>query len=749
MEDLTTSMHNIGVGSQKEAIIMRIITAVTLIYLPGTFVSTLFSTDVVRFHDDGKEAFSKTALSRWLQVTFPLTMLTLLVAFSVFRLADKKRRTALSVFGDVELGSTIEPPSYVTSPIEISTAVALFFTVVNLQVRLADVQSLYPKSPLVLQGDVSTRGLPAFATIFAFHLDMADNRFSDHDSCMRELKAKVGACTMTAVCGRSYVLVEELTQWLRSKAHPGKSTTQLGRLVIAAYRDYNGIAPSSTDKLMEQDSYCLVIFSILLLLGRGNLIHVFQKHNILDTHLPIPLQQLQSKFETARISDAKQLAADFDEKQWPFCPAKFDFHYSQEYNEHKILPICKKEKINEKGGTAQLWQIEVKEEFVGHHLKQAVSFSRYNCSPSSTEPDWRYQFALKSFEDGSMSLYENEKTAFDALRKNNGMVQYLADYTHAERRNADSEAPPRMFGNQEEYVIRHTFNLLLEFGEFDLDEYFAQISPPSLQAEIEDFWSSLFDVADALDGIHNLKIETHGVVQEFHGWHADIKPDNILRVHGKFKLSDPGFAKFKKKAETDPQEFVLGGTETYGCVFSIAATWVVFGYTGIQNFQKVREKGIAQICSAPKPQQHAESSISSISAGDYFHDGQQILEDVTNWHRVLRSALRKTDRVTSGLLDLVDQRMLLGSADSRIKANSLCSELKQLAAQSQEGPRIEIPASIMETLLETDKDAASTIWSVIGSNVAQPLNAPDSRKARKSRLLGIPLMKTAHRSEGL
>ncbi|KAL8684508.1 MAG: hypothetical protein Q9224_006307 [Gallowayella concinna] len=93
--------------------------------------------------------------------------------------------------------------------------------------------------------------------------------------------------------------------------------------------------------------------------------------------------------------------------------------------------------------------------------------------------------------------------------------------------------------------------------------------------------------------------------------------------------------------------------------------------------------------------------------------------------------------------------MLLGSADSRIKANSLCSELKQLAAQSQEGPRIEIPASIMETLLETDKDAASTIWSVIGSNVAQPLNAPDSRKARKSRLLGIPLMKTAHRSEGL
>jgi hypothetical protein len=39
MEALTTSMHKIGVMSQKEAIAMRIITVVTLVYLPATFVS--------------------------------------------------------------------------------------------------------------------------------------------------------------------------------------------------------------------------------------------------------------------------------------------------------------------------------------------------------------------------------------------------------------------------------------------------------------------------------------------------------------------------------------------------------------------------------------------------------------------------------------------------------------------------------------------------------------------------------------
>ena len=50
-------------------------------------------------------------------------------------------------------------------------------------------------------------------------------------------------------------------------------------------------------------------------------------------------------------------------------------------------------------------------------------------------------------------------------------------------------------------------------------------------------------------------------------WHADIKPDNILSVQGRFKVADPGFAKFVPKIEGQvAEEFVLGGTETYGDV---------------------------------------------------------------------------------------------------------------------------------------------------------------------------------------
>lgn len=47
-------------------------------------------------------------------------------------------------------------------------------------------------------------------------------------------------------------------------------------------------------------------------------------------------------------------------------------------------------------------------------------------------------------------------------------------------------------------------------------------------------------------------------------WHADIKPDNILIVHGNFKLADPGFTKWVKKTDQVPKELLRGGTETYG-----------------------------------------------------------------------------------------------------------------------------------------------------------------------------------------
>ncbi|KAF1851034.1 uncharacterized protein K460DRAFT_328553 [Cucurbitaria berberidis CBS 394.84] len=88
---------------EREAIVMRIITIVTLLYLPATFVSTFFSTDVVKYQDqdetnaDPNGSFSALALKRWLQVTLPLTALTLFGAWSTYQIYDTSSGTSTIV----------------------------------------------------------------------------------------------------------------------------------------------------------------------------------------------------------------------------------------------------------------------------------------------------------------------------------------------------------------------------------------------------------------------------------------------------------------------------------------------------------------------------------------------------------------------------------------------------------------------------------------------------------------------------
>jgi hypothetical protein len=93
-ERMETMNHHM----EKESVVMGIITLITLIYLPATFVSvnpytetidrmltrkqTFFSTDVVKYQNPNggpptQGIFSSKAMARWFQVTVPLTLVTL------------------------------------------------------------------------------------------------------------------------------------------------------------------------------------------------------------------------------------------------------------------------------------------------------------------------------------------------------------------------------------------------------------------------------------------------------------------------------------------------------------------------------------------------------------------------------------------------------------------------------------------------------------------------------------------------
>jgi hypothetical protein len=118
MEDLSIQTHALGVLAQKEAVAVRIITVLSLLYLPCTVVSvsritqslqlmipvvanlvkSFFSTDVVKYQQNSQgpgtqqssndsimgQSFSHLAMNRWLQVTLPFTLITLVLGWLGF-----------------------------------------------------------------------------------------------------------------------------------------------------------------------------------------------------------------------------------------------------------------------------------------------------------------------------------------------------------------------------------------------------------------------------------------------------------------------------------------------------------------------------------------------------------------------------------------------------------------------------------------------------------------------------------------
>ena len=89
--------------AQRDAVVMKIITFIALIYLPATFVSTFFSTDIIKYQNQNEfgrslytSSFSKLALERWLEITLPLTVITLSTAWWYFKREEKKKHLTLS-----------------------------------------------------------------------------------------------------------------------------------------------------------------------------------------------------------------------------------------------------------------------------------------------------------------------------------------------------------------------------------------------------------------------------------------------------------------------------------------------------------------------------------------------------------------------------------------------------------------------------------------------------------------------------
>jgi hypothetical protein len=209
-----------------------------------------------------------------------------------------------------------------------------------------------------------------------------------HDAAICDFKKVLNQYTIKACCGRPYVRVSKLTEWLRSKYYD--KWTQADRLLEAAYRHRVLPAlPINKEELCDGEDCCLILFSILLDLGRGELINQLRRQDKVDRHFPINLLELTRIFRDMNIEDADMVAEAFDRLQWKFFPARLDLG-AREYPPNRVLPFCRKAPINDKGGTAQLFQIEVLEEFVSPKLREAVEQSRYENDDDKLGPVSHY-----------------------------------------------------------------------------------------------------------------------------------------------------------------------------------------------------------------------------------------------------------------------------------------------------------------------------------------------------------------------
>ncbi|EXJ66085.1 uncharacterized protein A1O5_10700 [Cladophialophora psammophila CBS 110553] len=87
MKDIAEDSRNAAVLTRKDSTDMRIIAVVTLLFLPGTFMATLFSSGFFNFLP-GK---SDQVVSKWIWLYFALTGGSTFVVFLAWYLSAKKQ----------------------------------------------------------------------------------------------------------------------------------------------------------------------------------------------------------------------------------------------------------------------------------------------------------------------------------------------------------------------------------------------------------------------------------------------------------------------------------------------------------------------------------------------------------------------------------------------------------------------------------------------------------------------------------
>lgn len=187
-----------------------------------------------------------------------------------------------------------------------------------------------------------------------------------------------------------------------------------------------------------------------------------------------------------------------------------------------------------------------------------------------------------------------------------------------------------------------------------------------------------------------------------------------------------------------------------GCVFSIAATWIALGHHGVRQYLQLREN--ANDRAMRRQGQSGDQRSPQLEYGDYFHDGDDVLPEVTAWHKYIRNILRETDRVTKQVLDVVDKHMLIKDPLQRWQASEVYDKWCRIS-MGLEDPTHSVPGDIIAFLATSEGDlnllGSDAVLNKAAETSTLTVRRTHSGKDMKSRYFRAPYARTGTDSNSM
>jgi hypothetical protein len=300
-------------------------------------------------------------------------------------------------------------------------------------------------------------------------------------------------------CCRQIIHVDALCRWLRRTLSESNGTTNLHRLLQELHTGHRKF-PLEHDVYFTGKYQCLRVFSLLLKNGFGHLVDRFYQSQMSDytIHHDGSFELLRENLsDVLPNNEVESIIQKFRREKWTFCPLELELHMDRPLEGTKIIaPFCHKIKLTE-GGTASVYLVAVQEDLIRDaRLKAVLQDSMYKDSAFGA----CYKMAMKTYVGNKRSAFEAEKDAFSALKSDTNVpiVRYLGSFTHDYGEGIASD----------NYPLQKTYNLLLEYGELDLYQYWADETnvPPVRVNEIICYWEKLFEIAVAIRKVHHLDV---------------------------------------------------------------------------------------------------------------------------------------------------------------------------------------------------------------------------------------------------